>query len=284
MRKIIELSVAGGSLLVLVLSYGTKITNYLGIFSLPDDLRKALVIMSTISTTATWLLLILGFGALGFLAYDSGWFSHALPNHAAVSGNRRRVRAHQMLPIVGMVIGASLLIGCTAWALIANARTNSEILHTLSRYVLPRHLSDDQINIVKEYLLQHEPQDYKFEVVRNNEEAGIFRSDIQKALTLGGWKVLGFDYPDSIQEGLSLYSATVDPAAPPKKENAQTLLQEAFKKAKIRIDGGGAGGTNPTLLTLKIGARRRDDGMAIAKQNQREMIRRIEEDYYYADE
>jgi hypothetical protein len=71
MRRLIQIGTAIGSFGLLLLSYGTKISNYLGIFSLPEDLRKALVAMSEIPTLLAWAILVVGLAAIGFLIYDT---------------------------------------------------------------------------------------------------------------------------------------------------------------------------------------------------------------------
>jgi hypothetical protein len=112
----------------------------------------------------------------------------------------------QMWPTIGMVVGGLLFIACVVWQLTENRRGNAEIQETLSRYVLPRHLTEQQIKIIGDYLSQYPPQQYKFVLVKNYEEVGAYRVDIQRALTLGGWDVTGYDYldGDEVREGLCL--------------------------------------------------------------------------------
>ena len=82
---------------------------------------------------------------------------------------------------------------------------------TLRRYVLPRHLTDDQIATIANYLSAHDPQEIKLIVLQNYEEAGALRMDIQKALAGGGWKISTIDYSNNLPEGLSInFTQTIE--------------------------------------------------------------------------
>jgi hypothetical protein len=71
MRRLIQIGTAIGSFGLLLLSYGNKISNYLGILSLPDDVRKALIAMSEIPTLLAWAIFAVGLAAIAFLIYDT---------------------------------------------------------------------------------------------------------------------------------------------------------------------------------------------------------------------
>jgi hypothetical protein len=53
-------------------------------------------------------------------------------------------------------------------------------------YVLPRHLTNDQVNSIAEFLDKFQPREVTFEVINNDREAGAYRDDIEKALKKGG--------------------------------------------------------------------------------------------------
>ena len=155
---------------------------------------------------------------------------------------------------------------------------------TLRRYVLPRHLTDDQIATIANYLSAHDPQEIKLIVLQNYEEAGAYRVDIQKALAGGGWKISTIDYSNNLPEGLSInFTQTMESAqsAPdPKHPKADEMLQESFRRAHIQINQTGSGsgiGVLTNSLTLSIGHRRMDDEDLIVKKQNMEMLRKMVE-------
>ncbi len=136
----------------------------------------------------------------------------------------------------------------------------------MNRYVMPRRLTPAQTTKIANYLAQHEPHEVTFEIIKDDNEAGLYRSDIDTAFRQGGWTVKEYKYPSEVGEGLSYqFMRTPEHAqAPsdPKHPNAAELLDEAFRQAKVQIDGSSGGGSAPNLtadsLSIKVGHRRRD--------------------------
>jgi hypothetical protein len=148
----------------------------------------------------------------------------------------------------------------------------------MARYVLPRHLTQEQINSISEYLAQQDRNTVIMNIINRDEEAGGFRADIQRALEKGGWAVSDYKYADDVSEGLTISMQSPMPAAPtpvnpfdrlnPKPTPLQ-ILSEAFRRAGVQVQGTGSGsGINitTTTITISVGHRRRDT-FAILPQN-----------------
>jgi hypothetical protein len=207
------------------------------------------------------------------------------------------------LPIIGILLGGFLFTGSIAWMLAANRSANEEFEQTLRRYVLPRHLSDDQISTVADYLKGFDSQTALILVPKGDSEAGSYASDFYKALQQGGWTVTmrpcvdiaerlnlsqerlnaidANTWCENLPEGISTYfrqtqnsSQTNDPKHP----KPDQLLSQALQKARVRISGSGGGsGINTTenLFVIRIGARRMDDGDLIGEKLRRERARKV---------
>jgi hypothetical protein len=135
-----------------------------------------------------------------------------------------------------------------------------------------RHLTEQQIKTIGDYLSKYEPQDVKFIVAKDNEECSSYHADIQRAVEQGGWKVTPIDYRNDTQEGISL-----DLVQPPDKAQARPdpnhptpdiLLNESFRQARVPISssGGGRIGITEVIFTVSIGRRRMDDGDLVGKK------------------
>jgi len=121
-------------------------------------------------------------------------------------------------------------------------------------------------------------------LVKNYEEVGHYRVDIQRALTLGGWDVTGYDYldGDEVREGLCLqYTETQESSQKrpdPKNPKPMEILQKAFQSAHVAVNGTGISGgvaVSANTMAISIGHRRMDDGELISKAQMRERARRF---------
>jgi hypothetical protein len=56
----------------------------------------------------------------------------------------------------------------------------------LQRWVIPRHLTQEQIASIGNYLLKFPPYSVRFNVQENDEEASSYRADLQQAIEQGG--------------------------------------------------------------------------------------------------
>lgn len=152
----------------------------------------------------------------------------------------------------------------------------------IGRYVLPRHLTDEQKTAISEYLSNHKPQSVKLRQPRNNEEASSYMADFQNALTVGGWTIQDIEIVDGLQEGIGInYVQPLSEAqqrSDPGHPMANVLLLEALKAANIQCNySGGASGVGITerSLALSIGPRRMDDGDEVALQDQIDQIHKL---------
>ena len=183
----------------------------------------------------------------------------------------------QMWLVVGSIAGLLLFCACIIWLILDLRSTNAEIQSALRRYVLPRHLTEQQIKIVSEYLLKYDPQEVKFIVTKDNEECSSYRADFQRALEQGGWKVTSIDYSNDVREGISTNFVQPEEKAQvrpdPKHPNPDILFNDAFKQARVPIGARGSGSgiaITKVTFTVSIGRRRMDDGDLIGKRAMRE--------------
>jgi hypothetical protein len=192
-------------------------------------------------------------------------------------------RQHKIKSIVAgevpskMIIYLPLLAGLALciWAYFIGTKVldmNGDVKHLraqMVRYVLPRKLTPEQIESIGEYLSRQDRNQVVFNVINQDEEAGSFRADIQRALEKGGWAVSDYKYADDVQEGLNISMQSPMLPAPPvnpfdrlnPKPTAVQILSEAFKRAGVQIQSTGSGGgvnITTTTITISIGHRRRD--------------------------
>jgi hypothetical protein len=195
---------------------------------------------------------------------------------------RRFMTILTSFPVIGIVLFGLLFIVCVVYQLADNRRANSEIQETLSLYVLPRHLTEQQITTIGDYLLQYDPQQVKMVVIKNTEEASSYRADIQRALMRGAWEIISIDYSDDVREGVSAQFVETQESSQrrpdPKHPKPNEVLQKAFQQAHVQWAGiGTASGVAVTSnsVTISIGRRRMDDGDLIGKKQMQERARRI---------
>ena len=87
MRKLVEFGVAISGLGTFLLSRAKTISEWLSFISLPDEVRKAIVILSTIPNIIAYSVLFVGAAGLLFLLYDYGLYAWCL---SLVNNNRVR--------------------------------------------------------------------------------------------------------------------------------------------------------------------------------------------------
>jgi hypothetical protein len=193
--------------------------------------------------------------------------------------DRRKRKMIYALPIIGVLVGGFIFVGSIAWILADGRKANSEVAKTLSRYVLPRHLTEVQISQIAGYLKGFGLRDAKFLVLKNSGEASSYAADFQLALTNGGW-TFSVEYADNVPEGIStdLRSA---PAQKQQTPSSDQIFIDALLKAHVRMEGnssGGGGSVLVTTFTIQIGRRRMDDGDLKVRELQRERARKTLED------
>jgi hypothetical protein len=111
-----------------------------------------------------------------------------------------------MWPVVGLVAGTLLILGSLVWMYADSHSTMRDIQIALKRYVLPRHLTDQQSAAISQYLKQRQPFEAKVIAVKNNTEASRYAEDIRQALIKGGWTVAPADTfaPDDVPPDVSI--------------------------------------------------------------------------------
>ena len=148
----------------------------------------------------------------------------------------------------------------------------------LEKYVLPRRLTPRQVATISDYLSKNEKYTFNFVVHKNDEEASVFRSDIQSVLTDSGWILGTIEYSDDMVEGLRIdyQEAWQEAQKRPDRSHPKPdqILEEAFRQAGLLYgsSGGSGRGINDAKLTIQIGPRRRDtygDYKKLSEINQR---------------
>jgi hypothetical protein len=117
MRRVASLVGTVGGIGLFLLNHAIEISNFLGIFQLPADLKEALIVFASIPTLIAWGVLAVGLFCLVYLVRDSGHHTLAL---AAIRKRGVRVEASQLIGVglaiivAGVVIGAAL-VGLGLW-------------------------------------------------------------------------------------------------------------------------------------------------------------------------
>jgi hypothetical protein len=151
--------------------------------------------------------------------------------------------------------------------LVALRNDTQTIGEVLNRFVLPRHLTDNQIQIIAGSLKPLEPQNFDVEYSIYDEEARQYAAEIQKALEFGGWH-LKSPIPIPIGEhfGLSI-PAEITPShmqSTNVDKQPNMILRNALAIANVQLDGSiGLQQTSNQNITedrvhVVVGHRRRD--------------------------
>ncbi len=171
-----------------------------------------------------------------------------------------------------------LWIGMAVWLLTISIKV-SALRDDVDCFVMPRHLSSEQISKIAEYLSKNEPSEISLYQVEGDEEAGGYRGDFYMALKEGGWKILAVHQVPEAQAHSDMFLEykeplqTPMPEEDPKHPRPHTLLGQALRHAGV-MNGGAGGGASPAFtkysLSLTIGHRRHDSFAcpeAIKKRN-----------------
>jgi hypothetical protein len=91
-----------------------------------------------------------------------------------------------------------------------------------------------------------------FSVVRNDDEARRYWMNISEAITDGRWTVLAHEYAESLQPGLRIHVALQQD--PQRRDRADQVLGEAFRRAGVGVSGTSSSGPTATQddLTIRI--------------------------------
>jgi hypothetical protein len=144
---------------------------------------------------------------------------------------------------------------------LAIGREVGELRVDVTRYLVPRHLTLEQSSKITAYLLKHSPQQFTFNVIKNDREADEYRAEMDITLENGGWKMTGINFVDDALEGISIQSKV--PLVSSRDRNRPfngQILEKALKQGQIQIDASGSTSSDrdaPVLII--IGHRRRDD-------------------------
>lgn len=181
-----------------------------------------------------------------------------------------------------------LLIALGSWMWVISGRVSS-VRDDVSCFVMPRHLADEQISKIAEYLSKHEPSEISLYQVEGDEEAGSYRADFYKALKDGGWKILVVHQVPQTQAHSDMFVQYTEPlqSSPPEEDpkhpRPHTLLEQAMRYAGV-MNGGSASDQSAAFtkysLSLTIGHRRRDSfacAEAINKHRQESLRRGLDD-------
>ncbi|MBZ9860729.1 hypothetical protein [Mesorhizobium sp. CA12] len=225
-----------------------------------------------------WLarVMILGsIGLLGLSAIRSAWpyvGMLATPWQAVLAVANadltRQIALQGSVFMVGLIAATLLLVRP-----LRNEMTGMR--KAMDRYVMPRHLSQEQQTKIADLLSAHPPQEVILVQPHRCEEASSYRSDFHTALTKGGWKIKTVEISDDIGEGVTLHSRAPIVTGGDSDDKPLQILGDALRSAGVAITGTGSGrGQRDTeyLLYLKIGRRRMDDNDLILKEEIKQQI------------
>jgi hypothetical protein len=142
-----------------------------------DHIAEALGLSApTVATVGSWLLLFFMVAML-ILSY------HLIISYMNDDQQRRAVAVGRgnvaMLPIILIWIGSFCILGGLTWIYASYRTSQGEILTALQRYVLPRHLNEEQIKLISEHLKKFDAPPIEVKVLTPNvNEAKVFASDI----------------------------------------------------------------------------------------------------------
>lgn len=194
-------------------------------------------------------------------------------------------RKSNMWPIVLVWIGAALVLSGLTWAYLNYQSFQKETSSALRRYVLPRHLSDEQKAAIASYLLKFPPlknvkiQVQRFVVSETIREPGKdvmqrymtelpmdepigFANDIRDALIAGGWEPSFPTFADIPNLGVGVQYQPPPQPIDPKRTKPDTILLSALKAARVFVGSTGGAGSTPDReesVTITVGKRRMDD-------------------------
>jgi hypothetical protein len=153
--------------------------------------------------------------------------------------------------------------------IVALRNDQQSITQALDRFVLPRQLSERQMDSIGGYLKQFPSVVFSFDIAKGDEEAGQYAADLRRALEKGGWHLSAKDPYTYVEEtpyvGLNIgFRQTPGHAQAPtdyRNPTANMVLLEAFGLAGVRVDGSGTGTDSTTTedeIKITVGHRRRD--------------------------
>jgi hypothetical protein len=187
------------------------------------------------------------------------WLS---PRFAALTESVAQDSQYFFIGLAGfLVFGNFLLVLEQRIAVLAIGRELGELRVDVTRYLVPRHLTLEQSSKITAYLLKHSPQQFTFNVIKNDREADEYRAEMDITLENGGWKMTGINFVDDALEGISIQSKV--PLVSSRDRNRPfngQILEKALKQGQIQIDASGSTSSDrdaPVLII--IGHRRRDD-------------------------
>jgi len=137
----------------------------------------------------------------------------------------------------------------------------------LERWVLPRRLTFEQSKAISDHLANHHPFAVHMFVNEGDEEASMYRVDLQRALLRGGWTVVNVETKSDLQRGLGIHhqmsvaSQEAANANDPRAPAPVTILTEALRLGKVAVDQNGTGGGGKETqdeIQISVGERRRD--------------------------
>ncbi|MBL8894250.1 MAG: hypothetical protein JNJ53_06585 [Rhizobiales bacterium] len=151
-----------------------------------------------------------------------------------------------------------------------------ELQKQLVKYVLPRHLTEDQIQKFCE-TLKKQPGKIILRAQENCEEASSYRADFYRAFDLAGWEIAMENKVVGEGTRLDLRQTMTREKKKTEGEILMSIVQQAFREIRVRMDGTSTGSSAApvdTVLTLEIGRRRMDDGHERARQAEVEDLQR----------
>jgi hypothetical protein len=148
--------------------------------------------------------------------------------------------------------------------IVALRNDEHSIAVALDRFVLPRHLTAEQLG---SFLQLFPPQNVAVLVAKDDVEASQYLDDLKQALDRGGWHIKSNEFAlDTAPAGLSvnLVQSPAQMKVQPdnRSPNSAIRLQEAFGLAGVRLDGNGGSvreNVKEEILEITVGHRPKDN-------------------------
>jgi hypothetical protein len=152
---------------------------------------------------------------------------------------------------------AILVVGCFVLYVMAYLHS---LRRDLDRYVMPRTITAEQSDALREFLSHHEAHAVTVKVNVHDAEALTYAGQIFNALKRTDWDVTlntadnSEGNPNTLNDGLCIETVGDNPPDP--KHDPRPLLEEALKTSHIVSNCGGGGGGGEYRLFLCVGHRR----------------------------
>lgn len=163
---------------------------------------------------------------------------------------KKAIPVRTPLLVLASLMG-SLFIGYSSYQLMA-------INRDINMYVLPRSVSEQQVEAFRAYLALHEAHSVTVKVNPLDNEAREYWGQIFNALRRTSWHVQQSTFagePYTLNEGLCIHEQGTSSKPNDLKHDPAALLRDAFTTAQITVNCGGSSAAGEYKLFILVGHR-----------------------------